>query len=65
MSSRSRSISRTPGSGVSDGAADTIVINATNGNDVINISESNGVVTVSGLGEDVTITGFEGATIAS
>jgi Ca2+-binding RTX toxin-like protein len=49
----------TPGSGVGDGASDTIVINATNGDDVINITESNGVVTVSGLAEDVTITGFE------
>jgi Ca2+-binding RTX toxin-like protein len=54
-------LSATSGSGVGDGQADTIVINATNGNDVINISESNGVITVSGLGEDVTIRGFEGA----
>jgi Ca2+-binding RTX toxin-like protein len=54
-------LSSTPGSGVGDGAADTIVINATNGDDVININESNGVITVSGLGEDVTIRGFEGA----
>jgi Ca2+-binding RTX toxin-like protein len=52
-------LSGTPGSGVGDGQADTIVINATNGSDVINISESNGVITVSGLGEDVTIRGFE------
>jgi len=49
----------TPGSGVGDGASDTVVINATNGDDVINITENNGVVTVSGLAEDVTITGFE------
>jgi Ca2+-binding RTX toxin-like protein len=49
----------TPGSGVGDGAPDTIVINATNRNDVINITEVNGVITVSGLAEDVTITGFE------
>jgi Ca2+-binding RTX toxin-like protein len=54
-------LSATSGSGVGDGAADTIIINATNGSDVINISESNGVITVSGLGEDVTIRGFEGA----
>jgi Ca2+-binding RTX toxin-like protein len=52
-------LSATPGSGVSDGQADTIVINATNGDDVISISESNGVVTVSGLGEDVVIRGFD------
>jgi Ca2+-binding RTX toxin-like protein len=51
-------LSSTPGSGVSDGQADTIVINATNGDDVINITESNGVVTVSGLATDVTIAGF-------
>jgi Ca2+-binding RTX toxin-like protein len=52
-------LSSTPGSGVSDGSADTIVINATNGDDVINITESNGVVTVSGLATDVTIAGFD------
>ena len=39
-----------PGSGVSDGSADTIVINGTNGADTINISESNGVVRVSRSG---------------
>lgn len=49
----------TPGSGVADGQADTVVINATNANDVINITENNGVVTVSGLASDVTITGFD------
>ena len=49
----------TPGSGVGDGSSDTIVINATEGDDVINITENNGVITVSGLAEDVTITGFE------
>ncbi|MBX9645799.1 MAG: calcium-binding protein [Xanthobacteraceae bacterium] len=54
-------LSATPGSGVGDGAADTIILNATNGDDVITISESNGVITVSGLGEDVIIKGFEGA----
>jgi Ca2+-binding RTX toxin-like protein len=52
-------LAATPGSGVSDGSADTIVINATNGDDVINITESNGVVTVSGLATDVTIAGFD------
>jgi Ca2+-binding RTX toxin-like protein len=51
----------TPGSGVGDGQADTIVINGTNGNDVITVTENNGVVTVSGLATDVTITGFEAA----
>jgi Ca2+-binding RTX toxin-like protein len=52
-------LAATPGSGVSDGRADTIVINATNGDDVINITENNGVVTVSGLATDVTISGFD------
>lgn len=52
-------LSATAGSGVGDGQADTIIINATNGDDVISISEVNGVVTVSGLGEDVTIKGFD------
>jgi Ca2+-binding RTX toxin-like protein len=52
-------LSATAGSGVGDGQADTIVINATNHDDVISITEVNGVVTVSGLGEDVTIKGFD------
>jgi Ca2+-binding RTX toxin-like protein len=52
-------LSATPGSGVSDGQPDTIVINGTNADDVINITESNGVVTVSGLATDVTIAGFD------
>ncbi len=52
-------LSATPGSGVGDGQADTVVINATNGDDTINVTDNNGVVTVSGLATDVTITGFE------
>jgi Ca2+-binding RTX toxin-like protein len=52
-------LSATPGSGVGDGQADTVVINATNADDVINVTDNNGVVTVSGLATDVTITGFE------
>ncbi len=47
------------GSGQGDTQADTVVINATAGNDTITISASNGVVTVSGLAETVTITGFD------
>ena len=35
--------------GGGDGQADTIVINATNGDDVITVTNNNGVVTVSGL----------------
>jgi Ca2+-binding RTX toxin-like protein len=45
--------------GGADGAADTVVINATNGNDVINVTNNNGVVTVSGLSTAVTISNFE------
>jgi Ca2+-binding RTX toxin-like protein len=52
-------LSATPGTGVGDGQIDTVVINATNANDVINITDNNGVVTISGLSEDVTISGFD------
>jgi len=52
-------LSATPGSGQGDGQVDTVVINATNADDVIAITDNNGVVTVSGLATDVTITGFE------
>ena len=45
--------------GGADGASDTVVINATNGDDAITIVNNNGVVTVSGLGEDITISNFE------
>ena len=45
--------------GGADNGADTIVLNATNGNDAIVVTNNNGVITVSGLGADVTITGFE------
>jgi Ca2+-binding RTX toxin-like protein len=50
-----------PGSGVGDGQADTIIINATSGNDVISVSSSGGVITISGLAETVTISGAEAA----
>ena len=50
-----------PGSGTGDGQADTVVINATSGDDVIIIANDNGVVTVTGLSTTVTITGFEAA----
>jgi len=50
-----------PGKAGGDGKADTIVINATNGDDAITIVNNNGVITVSGLGEDVTISNFEAA----
>ena len=45
--------------GGNDGQADTVVINATNGDDVITVTNNNGVITVSGLAEDVTIKGFD------
>src|SRR5262245_16157282 len=45
--------------GGTDNASDTVVINATNGNDVINVTNNNGVVTVSGLSTEVTISNFE------
>ena len=45
--------------GGADGQADTVVINATNADDVINITNNNGVVTVSGLAETVNISGFD------
>ena len=48
-----------PGSPGGDGAADTIVLNATNGDDAISIVNNNGIVTVSGLPEAVTISNFE------
>src|SRR5437899_336298 len=48
-----------PGSPGGDGAVDTIVLNATNGNDAITIVNNNVDVTVSGLTEDVTISNFE------
>ena len=42
-----------------DGQADTIVINATNSNDVITVTNSGGLITVSGLAATVSISGFE------
>jgi len=45
--------------GGGDGSEDTIVINATSGNDVITVADNNGVVTISGLAAQVTISGFE------
>ena len=48
-----------PGSGSGDGQSDTVVINATSGNDTISIVANSGVVTVTGLSTKVTITGFD------
>jgi Ca2+-binding RTX toxin-like protein len=45
--------------GAPDGVADTIVLNATEGDDAITITNNNGVVTVTGLAETVTISNFD------
>ena len=45
--------------GLGDGAADTIIINGTNSDDVILVYGDNGGVSVLGLGAQVNITGFE------
>ena len=45
--------------GAPDGQPDTVIINATNGDDVITITNNNGVVTVSGLATETTITNFD------
>jgi Ca2+-binding RTX toxin-like protein len=47
------------GGGIGDGAADTISIDGTAGDDVISFSVVNGVISVLGLPGTVTITGFE------
>ena len=52
-------LSAQPGSGVGDGAADTVLINATAGNDHISVAGSATSVTVSGLAAEVTVTGAE------
>ena len=45
--------------GAPDGQPDTVIINATNGDDAITITNNNGVVTVSGLATETTITNFD------
>jgi Ca2+-binding RTX toxin-like protein len=45
--------------GAPDGSADTIIINATNAEDVITLVNNNGVITVSGLAEEVNISHFD------
>jgi Ca2+-binding RTX toxin-like protein len=49
----------TPGGKTGDGQADTVVINATNGDDVITITGDANGITISGLGEDITIAGAD------
>jgi Ca2+-binding RTX toxin-like protein len=45
--------------GGADSASDTVVLNATDADDVITVTNNNGVVTVSGLPQEVTISNFE------
>ena len=45
--------------GGADNQVDTVVLNATNGDDVITVVNNNGVITVKGLASEVTISGFE------
>jgi Ca2+-binding RTX toxin-like protein len=47
--------------GTGDGFADTIIINATNGDDVVLVTDENGVITVLGLGTQFNIFNFEAA----
>jgi Ca2+-binding RTX toxin-like protein len=50
-----------PGSGMGDGAADSVIVNGTSGNDVIMVSGDSSGVTVAGLAAQVNITGSEAA----
>ena len=43
------------GSGLGDGASDTVTVNGTAGDDAVNVSSAGGVVTVSGLAATVTV----------
>ena len=52
-------LSAQPGSGTGDGAADTVIVNATLGDDHISVAGSATAVTVSGLAAEVTVTGAE------
>jgi Ca2+-binding RTX toxin-like protein len=51
----------TPGSGVGDGQADTVIVNGTSGNDAISVSGDAGNADVLGLAARVHITGAEAA----
>ena len=50
-----------PGSGTGDGQSDSVIVNATNGNDAISVASSGTSVVVKGLSEQVTIDGAEAA----
>jgi Ca2+-binding RTX toxin-like protein len=51
----------TPGSGVGDGQADTVIVNGTRGNDNIVVTGDSGGIKVSGLAAGVSISGAEAA----
>jgi len=52
-------LAATPGSGVGDGAADTVIVNGTAGDDHISVSTSGSSATVTGLAAQVSLTGAE------
>src|SRR5262249_26160046 len=54
-------LSATPGSGQGDGAADTVNVNGTAGNDSIKVVSSGSSINVNGLPAQVTIAGAEAA----
>jgi Ca2+-binding RTX toxin-like protein len=54
-------LSATPGSGIGDGTADTVIVNGTNGNDTIKVANTQRGVTVTGLAATVAIQGSDAA----
>src|SRR5262249_53640319 len=54
-------LSGTPGSGQGDAAADSVIVDRTQGADIIAIASSGASVVVNGLAAKVTLTGSEGA----
>jgi Ca2+-binding RTX toxin-like protein len=54
-------LSGVPGSGAGDGAADTVIVDGTDGADDVDVSSATGGILVSGLSTDVQVTGAEAA----
>jgi Ca2+-binding RTX toxin-like protein len=54
-------LSATPGSGVGDGAADSVTVNGTSAANQITVAGTGGSVSVTGLSAQVALTGTEGA----
>src|SRR5262249_5846592 len=52
-------LAATPGTATGDGAADTVTINGTSGDDVIFLTMENGALVVNGLGTKIVIENFE------